>query len=200
MRVIFLSFFLLCAFFIQAQNDSSRFEINAGINYFPPAVQNTNRFYDADYGYLIGIKRARWNSDKTWLRAGFNFNCTRLLKFPYDNSKVSAAINFGIEYRLFPGRGKKFSIALAGDIVPHYTVNVSRWNLHIQKVKGYGILIGPVIGFAYSITPKFSLGTEINYDIGYFYKISELGFTTVRSNGVDFYSHRLLGLHLSYKL
>jgi hypothetical protein len=170
-------------------------QITVGYNTFPVILASelgSGHWYGANYGYQVGYKfsSGRWRK-----RIGLNVNNSSSANVPSDKY-FTRLVNLGIEKVFIIGKNKRSEVFLGGDLIAiHNTLTYPR-GLNILKDKFYGIGGGPVMGYAFNITSRFGLSTELNFDVLY----GKEDRITYDNSGLYFDTHRLLGIIITYKL
>lgn len=171
--------------FSQTPTDSCKFEIGLGTPYFP------GTFGGRTPAPLVSLKAIQ---NKNALRAGFIYDLTASRPF---NDYSYFLINIGYERRLFLKKSKLF-LGLDACYLSRFNKDSSD---PTNNSTFYHLGIGPVIGYLYKISKRFSLHTEVGLFYGYgenkYYKI---GIITYSNSGGFFTSHRAIGLNLAYHL
>lgn len=177
-----------------AQDSIPNRQVTVGMNFYPfsPGYYEAGR-YTPDFGYHLGYK-ARYKDSNWWKRAGLNFNFYKPHKLPNNTGHISTAINIGIEHKFY-FFNKHLGLYMGGDILPYYFFNATRINVHISKIKGYGLILGTVGGIEINATKRFSISTESSIAFGY--AVKETPFSTNKEFLFD--SYRLLSLSMNYK-
>lgn len=115
---------------------------------------------------------------KNALRAGVGINSSQTHNYTsfldtvdYTSSIFSGVLGVGYERQV--NLSKRWQLYYGADFFGEYEYTYTRqeyvpsYQVYRQKITGYGYGISPLLGIAFNINKRLSLGTEASYDVEY---------------------------------